>query len=878
MSTISRTALRTPRLLERDDALAALHGAHAESRVGSGGRLAFVVGEAGIGKTTLVQAFCDAVEAYSRVLQGACDPLATPHPLGPFEDVAATTGGPLATAVAEGGLRDVADALLDELASTPTVLVVEDVHWADEATLDILRIVGRRIDRAAGLVIVTYRDDELDRTHAVRSLLGSFATADAVTRIQLERLSRDAVTELADDTDVDAERLHRTTSGNPFFVVQVLEGGGREIPQTLREATLARAAGLDDAAAALLELVSVTPPRLEARLLDELGAGGDRAVDRCIGAGLLVGSDDGVAFRHELARLAIEESIQPLRRRALHRMVLVALSADARSDQRDLARLAHHAEAAGDTEAVLRFAPAAGAQATARGAHREAAAQYARALRFGEQLSDADRADLLERQADAFYLTDDQLRAITSLELAIACRRRAGMPAHEARALGRLISLLTCRGRLAEAAQAGSSAAALLDGLPESAEVAETSCHLALLAAYDGDAEAVVDWGTRAIAIARRHDDPASLVGAMIRIATDELYGGDPASSGPLEQALELARRHELPALEVHALHNLALCATVNGDRAATLRWLDAGLTACDELELDLWRLALLSLRVRDELDRGRWVDASATAARIRADIRDSPEPLLEAQLVTALVRARRGDPDTAPPLADARGIVAAADAASWSAVLACAVAEVAWLERQPRGVRDATQAALEHERAAGPSSRWLGELAFWRRKNGIDDELPAGISGAWGLMLDGDWRAAAGAWEADERPYETALALSEADEEDALRRGLEIARGLDARPLAQVVTRRLRELGAREIPRGPRPTTRTNTAGLTARESEVLARLADGSRNTEIADKLFVSRRTVDHHVSAILRKLGAASRGEAVATAQRLGLLEDR
>jgi DNA-binding CsgD family transcriptional regulator len=377
------------------------------------------------------------------------------------------------------------------------------------------------------------------------------------------------------------------------------------------------------------------------------------------------------------------------------------------------------------------------------------------------------------------------------------------------------------------------------------------------------------------VELATQSGDVETRIDASITMTSVEWFGNADADEG-LNRSLALARQYGAPNLIARAMHNLALGALVHDSHEASARWLEAGLAYCDEHELDLWRLALLSLQVRFELDEGRWTDAASTAQVILAETRDSPGPGLEARLVLALVRARRGDPDTSPQLAEAATIARTATDPDWSAALACALAEVAWLEQRRDGVAEATQSSLERE-LAGESSWWAGELAYWRHKNGIVDELPACLGGPWTLQRTGHWCPAALAWETSGRPYEQALALSESNDEPSLRHALELCRDLGARPLEAVVVRRLRELGA-SVPRGPRQTTRSNPANLTKRELEVLQLIAEGLRNAEIAERLVVSQRTIDHHVSAILRKLDAKTRGEATAKTARLGLLEDR
>ena len=872
MSTAARTASPAGHLLEREDALAALHGAYAEARAGTG-RLILLGGEAGIGKTAVVRTFNAALESRSRVLEGACDPLFAPRPLAPFADIAAQTNGSLREAVeAAAGAHGVFEAIRDELVS-PTVLILEDLHWADEATLDVLRMLGRRIGAIPSVVVGSYRE-ELEKAHPLRVVLGELATVTGVERIHLDPLTAGAVAVLAGGFDVDASELYRTTGGNPLYVREILDSGGAAIPETIRAAVLTRIATLGREAQALVEAVSLAPPQLEGWLLERVCSEVVDRVDECLDAGVLTSTGGSVSFRHEIARMAVEETVSPARRLDVHRKMVDALAAPP-SGRPDLARLAHHAEAAMDREAVLRYAPAAAREASAAGAFREAAAQYARALRFAASESPLERAELLEGQADAYYLTDDQLAAIDSLQEAIAFRRQACDEPGDARLLGRLVRHLACRGLLIEAEEAGAQAAAMLESRPKSHELAEVSNAMALICAYRDDADGAFAWGAKAVELATLFDDPATAIDAAITVATVKTFRDGLEASSELEHTLALARRHGRPDLVARALDDLALGAMANDAHEIAARWLEVGLAHCDEHELDLWRLAMLSLRVRSELDQGLWTDAAATAATIIAETRDSPEPGLQARLVLALVRARRGDPDTGPLLVDATAIARAATDPGWGAALACAVAEVAWLERRADDIREATDAAFSE--AVDTSSWRTAELGYWRRRHGVVDALPADLQGPWALQLSGDWRSAAATWQAKGRPYETAIALSEADEEPALRQALDLARELGARPLAAIVSRRLRELGVRDVPRGPRPSTRENPAQLTARELEVLALVADGLRNADIAKRLFLSRKTVDHHVSSMLRKLDAKTRGEAVASARRLGMLED-
>ena len=255
--------------------------------------------------------------------------------------------------------------------------MLEDLHWADEATLDVFTLLVRRAETVPALVVGTYRDDALENAHPLRRVLGELATTTAVRRLKLAPLSPDAVGRLAAPHGIDGRDLYQKTGGNPFFVVEVLAGDSEEIPATVKDAVLARAMRLSPSARELLQAAAVVPQRAELWLLQALAGTAVEAVDECVSAGMLVAEGDGVVFRHELARLSLEGSVGPACKARLHRQALAAISGRP-GPALDFARLAHHAEAAGDADAVVRFALPAAERASSMGAHREAAAQYGR--------------------------------------------------------------------------------------------------------------------------------------------------------------------------------------------------------------------------------------------------------------------------------------------------------------------------------------------------------------------------------------------------------------------------------------------------------------------------------------------------------------------
>jgi DNA-binding CsgD family transcriptional regulator/tetratricopeptide (TPR) repeat protein len=848
-------------LLERERELDLLTRAFARAARGAGSGVA-VCGEPGAGKSALVAAAC-AGSHRLRVLRGRCDPLVTPRPLGPVRDLLADHRPIDGSAP----LPEVCETVFDVVRSEPTVVVVEDLHWVDAASAEVLRFLLRRIEAVPCTLVVTYRD-EVGEQHSVRPLLGDLAQLDAVTTLRLDPLSVAGVAALLDGSSLDPESVHALTGGNPFFATEVAKEPTRPLPPTVRDAVLARTAGVGPEDFEVLQLAASAPDRLDDRVLPALGVDLP-TLRRLQDTGLLLRERGGLAFRHELARLAIESTVPAGGPAHLHARLLAALES---LEPHDPAVLTHHAVSAADSPRAARYAQEAAEEATRAGAHTEAAAFLQTALTHLQGDDPRERAGLLTRLAHEQYMTSRLGQAIATVSATFPLWQGAhdavGLSAaHDACAV---FEYYNAR-RVPAEAHADRATALVPSNHRGFGAARATRGYLAYLR---GDVSTALQCSADAGRLATEiGDDTLALRSRLVSSASDLLLGDESARQALL-QVVEEGRDLGFDELASTAYSNIAYLDVEQRRLGEAERLLETSLTFTADRDIPICNHWQTGVRSRLRLLEGRWRAAMEDAedARTRPGM---PIATFWPHLVTGLVALRRTGTEDAH-LEAAWRLAEQLDEPLRRLPALAGLAERMWLTGVADG-RVSRIAPVELHRAVGSGAvAWSGgELAVWLARLGIPVDVdPAHHAPPYRLWLGGDREAAGAWWHRAGAVVDEAMAGIDAPDPVVRSRAVEQLDVLGATALADRVRLALRREGVAAVPVRPRATTRANPSGLTNRQLDVAKLVARGFTNAEIAGRLYISPKTADHHVSAVLAKLGVPNRRAVVVQASELGL----
>jgi DNA-binding CsgD family transcriptional regulator/tetratricopeptide (TPR) repeat protein len=867
-------------LLERDSPLGVLETLVERARDGHGS-VALVSGEAGIGKTSLLREFAQRRRSDVRVLWGGCEALFTPRPLGPVRDIAGDLDPHIADLIERGATPgDLFPALLNAVkeARHTTVLVFEDVHWADHGTLDLVKYLGRRISLLRALLLLSVRGDEVGADHGLTQVIGDLPS-EVVTRITLQPLTANAVAALARAAHRSAENLHQITAGNPFFVTELLataEGG--EVPASVADAVWARLARLDAREREALETMSVVPGAIQLWLLRAvLGSDADSAIARCVARGLLVRDDGGtLRFRHELARQATLARLPPAAQKALHRRFEAAISSTTdKQSEISLSQRVQHAAGAEDGARVLELAPLAAKEAARLGAHREAASHLAAALAFVAGASRALAAQLHEDWAYEAGLAlgiDDKV--IDARRRALQLWRAEGRTDKVGHNLRWLSRLHWYRGEAKEAGLYADEAIRELEAAPVCPELAMAYSARSQLHMLNDRMNEAIEWGERAIALAEKLGETDTKVHALNNVGTALLFSGRAEGREKLEGSLALALKHGFHEHAARAYTNLSEYAVVFKDFVLAERMLAEGIAFDTRHDLDAWTHYLVGRQAQLRLEQGRLREAETIASGVLQLKRLTLVMRLPALTVLGRTRMRLGERDASEILQRALSEALATGEPQNIVPVRFALVEAAWLGESEAAV--AEQLALLRAMNVANFDPWeSGELAVWLGRSSLpaDDRFTKVMPRPRALELAGKPEEAAAEWQRLGLPYEAALSLMQVRgdrTEDALIQAVTLLDDIEAGAAAARARGMARRVGILErLPkqkRGPYSAARAHPLGLTKRECEVLQLLVGGAANAEIAKRLSRSQRTVEHHVSAVLAKLSAGNRMEAM------------
>jgi len=850
-------------LLERESYFSSLQSQFERTR--DEGCCVFITGEAGIGKTSLVQQFCRRIRSKSAIYSGTCDALFTPSPLAPLHDIAWQMGNNLPDDIRNTEDRSVLFAKFFQTIANhewPVIILFEDIHWADAATLDFIKFFTRRISQTHCLFLCTFRDNEVHSQHALKNLPGELSP-DSYLQLTLAPFSKKIVEQLAEERGYNGDDVYRLTGGNPFYVHEILASYSQGVPQKIKDSILSVYNRHEENTKHIWELLSIIPNYFEIVYLKEMFPSYHAAIEHSLECGILIKKDGFIFFKHELYRRTIESSLAESKRVSLNKSILQHFLIKF-EESGQIARIVHHAKHAHVNRLVKKYAPIAARQASSVGAHTEACKLYFTAIKYCGEMDHAELPSLHEAYAYECYLTGKIKEAIAHQQKALELykgRRGAEKKGNCTRFLSKLWWFDGNR-KLAE--YFGREAIYLLDKLPSSKAKAMAYSNMAHLKMQSDETAECIYWGKKAIVTAKEVFDESTIADVLNSLGTALMLNDSSRSRGEafLHESLQFALKNSSHEVVANAYSSIGTNALTIKKYELAKKSLEEGIDYCKEKDLDSMKLYMLAWKSRLYTETGKWEEALNTGLKVLSNKSISAPTKIIALCVVATLKIRRGENGAIPLLIEAKSMAFETVELVRIIPVFMALLEYEWLTGEPQIETELLSQTISHMIELGKFRKEGSRFYFWLKKAGKEFLLPQVIKD---VALNGRGNNGnADYWEKIGSPYEYALALFDGNEHDK-RKSIAIIRELRAVPVLEKLKREMKYDGIKGIPRGLRQTTSENPAKLTGREMDVLQLIKEGIRNKEIASRLFISPKTVDNHITSILFKLDVNSRGKA-------------
>ena len=859
-------------LVERDNFLSMMQKTFDEVITGEG-HCILISGEAGIGKTSLIRTFSKEKKEGYQIYFGACDALFTPRPLAPIYDIALQIKDDSwdtddRSMLFTGIFREL------ENQKKATLIIVEDIHWADEATFDFLKFFIRRITQLHCLLLITYRDNEIHFSHPLRTVLGQLPP-DFFTRLQVTPLSRGAVETMAAEKGYKGKDVYSISGGNPFYVNEILASYSTGIPDNIKDSILSVYNRQNEKTKQVWQILSVIPSGLEVKYLEKLEPYYSEAIQDSLDTKILIMNGQVISFKHELYRRTIETSLSPVIRREINKRMLDILVENS-DHSKEMERIIHHAKNASENEIVVKYAPLAAREASLVGAHLEAAKLYLTAIEYYREKDKNTLIDFYKAYAYECYLTNQLKEGIIHIGKALSYLEQKNDIVSMSTCLHLLSWLWWFDGNGKKAEDAARKNIELLANHPSSGINAMSFAHLGRLKMLSDETEECLYWSEKAMVMAKELANEEIICYTLNSIGTMYAKNIPTREKGLelLQQSMDVAVKINHEEYIGHAYANLSANAVRMKDYVNAKKILEAAIRFLEERDIDLGTKYLLAYETRLALETGNWAKANGIVSNFIYNDDLPPIGKLGVLIVAGTIKMRRGEAGALPLLQEAMDKALNTCEPQRLAPAITALLEYEWITGQlviEKPILDDIINMIEQRGNIYENSAF----AFWlfkarKQKLSLKEFYEGYLTESKAMALK-----ASALWKQLGCPYEQALTLFEGSD-DNKKEAIGIIQKLGADAIYEKLKLEMKSSGIKSIPRGIRKSTKSNPANLTEREVSVIQLLKDGLQNKEIAARLFISPKTVDHHISSIFLKLEVNSRTKAVQEASRLEIIK--